>query len=290
MPWQFTMLLQNVFASVYSLESRSLARQYKKAHFQVLFATFAVVYAVFLAYGLINIEQIMPSYIVEHLSLLVGVSFSFTIWTVLTFVTFRFVDASVGTLLTALNLVAVTIVATLLLGEGLNIRQTFGAGLLLISIYVIFSTKVTRTQHHNVVFAIMLSVIASFAFGLAITGEKFLLNHIGGPTYAVYGIGAQFMWLAVLAFSYNRGEFRQFKQWNFTKKVVLMGIVRAGAGLLFILAMLGANNASLIGVLSGLKIIITTLLAVILLKEVTFIQRKVVASMVAFTGIGIMLW
>jgi uncharacterized membrane protein len=67
---------------------------------------------------------------------------------------------------------------------------------------------------------------------------------------------------------------------------MVMGGVRAGAGLLFILSLIGANNASLIGMLSGFKIILTTLLAVILLKELTFIKRKLLASCVACIGVG----
>ncbi|MGB3023411.1 MAG: EamA family transporter [Candidatus Saccharimonadales bacterium] len=290
MPWQLTMLLQNVFASVYALESRTLANKYHRAHFQILAVTFSVVYAVFLIYGLMNADRIDMAKGFTFLPIIIMVAAAFTIWTVLTFITFRFVDAAVGTLLTVLNLLAVVITSTIIINESLSGMQLGGAILLIISIVFIFTTKQSKRHHHNTALAIMLSVVASICFGLAITGEKHVLNNIGGPTYAIVGIGAQFLFLALPALLYRSEEFRHFRVPQFRNKVVVMGIVRAGAGLLFILSMIGANNASLVGMLSGFKIILTTLLAAILLKEVTFIKRKLLASCIACVGVGLMVW
>lgn len=290
MPWQMIMLFQNTFASVYALESRVLAQKYKKAHFQILFATFAMVYAVFIVYALLHMPQLHFMVLPQYYGLSVLVGLMFTVSTVLTFITLRYVDAAVGTLLTLLNILAVVVLSSVLIGESLSSLQLGGGLLLMVSIYLIFSTKQTPKHHHNFVLASTLSVIASVCFGLAITGEKYLLNNIGAPTYAIVGIGLQFVPLLLLAVYYNRGEFKHFYKSDFRNRVFVMGLVRGGAGLLFILSLVGANNASLIGALSGFKVILTTLLAAILLKELTFIKKKLLASCVACIGVGMMLW
>jgi uncharacterized membrane protein len=161
---------------------------------------------------------------------------------------------------------------------------------LLLSIVVIAFAKETKKRHKNLLIALLLSMPASICFGFAIAGEKHLLNQLGTPTYAFVGIGMQLLWLVILAMFYRRDQFKHFKDRIFRKRVMIMGSVRAGAGLLFVLALVGANNASLIGVLSGLKIILTAILGAILLKEVMFIKRKLLAAVIASIGVGLLLW
>lgn len=290
MPWQAVMLLQNVFASVYALQSRSLAKKYQKAHFQVLAAAFGIMYLVFLGYAMLHIRDIRFDVGLSYLPLTLGVAACFTVWTVLTFVTLRYVDASTGTLLTVLNLVSIVVVATLVIGEGLSLLQFAGSILLLLAIYVVFSTHTSAKVHRLYWLAALLSLASSLFYGFAISGEKYILNHVGTATYAVFGIGAQFLLLLALAIIYNRRQFSLFNKWVFTRQVVSMGVVRGGSGLLFIVSLVSANNASLVGMLTGLKIIITTVLGAILLKEVTFIKRKVLASCIACVGVGMLMW
>lgn len=289
MPWQLIMLLQNIFASIYALESRVLAKKYKSAHFQILAVTFLIVYLVFVAYALMHRSSIDTQLGFRFMGQIWLVAAAFTVWTVLTFITLRFVDAAFGTLLTTLNILAVVAISSYFIHEGLNFMQAIGAGFLVLSIVVISRTNRTRLQRHKALVAIILSLLASLCFGAAITGEKYLLNQIGGATYALFGIGAQFIALALLALIYKPSQFRHFKKPQFRNRVLVMGLVRAGAGLLFILSLVAANNASLIGMLSGAKVILTTLLAAILLKELTFIKKKVLASCIACLGVGLML-
>lgn len=290
MPWQTIMLLQNVFASIYALESRTLAKKYKKAHFQILAVTFAILYAVFLSYGILHIREFDLTIAIEFLPEMLLVASLFAVWTVLTFITLRYVDAAIGTLYSVLNILAVVVCASALIGEGLNMLQFLGAGMLVLSILLIINAHVSAQRALKLRLALGLSIVASIAFGLAITLEKHILDNVGVTTYAITGIGLQFLVLLVLALTYHRQEFRHFAKPKFRKKVAIMGLVRGGAGLLFILSLVGANNASLIGMLSGFKIILTTILAAILLKELKFIRRKLIAASIASVGVGLMLW
>jgi drug/metabolite transporter (DMT)-like permease len=260
MPWQFTILLQNLLASFYALGSRNLAKEQKKAHFQILAVVFAMVYLVFLLFALSHMSSVSLTAAVQYAPKIVGVGLAFTAWTVLTFITFRYLDAAIGTLLSTLNLLALVLVATFSIHEGLTSVQAVGASLLILSLYIVFSARQNSIRNRNVMFGVGLSIVASVFYGFAISGEKYLLDHVGIATYSVVGVGAQFLPLCLLAVVYNRDEFKLFKQARFTKRVILLGAIRAGAGLLFIVSLVKSNNASLIGVLSGFKIVLTTLL------------------------------
>lgn len=290
MPWQAAMLLQNLFASFFAIESRALAKKYKRAHFQILAGTFAVLYAVFLAYALAHKDQINATIAWQYGGLILATSLLFAGWTVLTFITLRYVDAAIGTLYSVLNILAVAVVAWFTLGDSLSLYQLVGAVLLLLGVVIITHARMRKSTLRRIHFALVLTIIASILFGIAITSEKYLLTKIGMPTYAVFGEGMQFVILLILALVYNRNEFHRYKSPKFRNKVAFLGMVRGGAGLLFVLAIVGSQNASLIGMLSGFKIVLTAILAAIILRETSFISRKLIAACIACMGVGLMLW
>lgn len=290
MSWGLVMILQNVFASIYALQSRKLAKHYKEAHFQILATTFLMVYLVFICYALFNRDKVDLVIGLKNTALVFLVASCFTVWTVLTFITYRFADASLGTLLTLLNLIAVVTVSSAVLDESLTLTQTAGSLILVGSILILSKVEAIPRYRSAVKTAIILALIASVAFGFAITGEKYLLDQMGGPTYAIIGVGAQSLLLLVIALIYNRSQFRHFRKPRFFANIAAMGLVRGGAGLLFILSLIGLNNASLVGALSGLKVIITTILAVVILRETRLLKYKIQAGLVAVVGTGLLLW
>lgn len=290
MPWQAIIILQNVFASAYALQSRTLATEYKNAHFQILAVAFSVLCVVFLGYGALNYSDVSIGRAAASGHLILAVALLLAVWGVLTFITLRYVDAALGVLYSVLNILAVVVVATLMLGEGLSVLQAIGAVLLLASIILTTNMKTTKKVKANMHIAIWLSIVASVAFGFAISIEKYVLDQVGLPTYAVFGGMAQLSVFLALALLYNRDQFKHFRTATFRNKVFRLGLIRAGAGLLFLSSMVAADNASLIGMLSGFKIILTTILAAIMLKEVMFIKRKIYASIIATAGVGMLLW
>lgn len=290
MSWQLLMLLQNMFASVYALQSRQLATRYHAAHFQILAVVFIFVYIVFLGYALMNSGEIAPQAAADYAGQLAVTGILFTVWTVLTFITFRFVDAAIGIIFSTLNLIAVVLAASFIIHESLTILQLVGAALLVTSIVVIGLAHQAKKKKRNWFIGLLLTIIASICFGAAMTSEKYLLDRIGAPTYAVFGIGAQMLPLVILALCYRRKEFRLFKKKEFRNKVVAMGLVRGMAGLLFIVSLVIVNNLSLVGMLSGLKVVMTAILAAIILKELMFIRRKLLAAFISLVGAGLILW
>jgi drug/metabolite transporter (DMT)-like permease len=148
----------------------------------------------------------------------------------------------------------------------------------------------SKKKRHRWEIGLGLTVISSLAFGIAITSEKYLLDQIGMPTYSAFGVSLQVGMIFILGLLYQRKHFALYKNSRFVRDVVFMGLTRAGAGLLFVIALVMADNASLIGMMSGLKIIITAILAGIFLRETQFMGRKLAAAVVAFVGVGLMMW
>ncbi len=290
MPWLYVMVLQNTAAAVFALQSRKLATRFKGAHYQVLSIVFGVLYATGLLFVVTTQQPIafMPDTIYWGRMLLGGILFGS--WAVLSYKVFTYVDAAIASLLSTLNIVAVVIVSTLFLHESLTVRQLFGALLLLASMLVILSRKVSKTKRTQWTNGLLLSLLASSTYGFAIANEKWLLNHIGIGTYAVYGLGLQ--WLALLVLSLLFGANRYFELNNkaFLKEVSIAGLSRGLAGLLFLYTMINANNASLVSVLSGFKVIIAALIAAMFLGETEFMRYKLMAAVVAFLGVAILAW
>jgi hypothetical protein len=284
------MLVQNVFASVTALQARRMASTYTGAHFQILAGAFVVAYFIFGGYALLSWQQISLASALAYAPQIILSSVAFTIWNALTFLVFRYVDAAIGSLFTTLNLVAVVIISSLTINETLTSMQLVGAVVLFAAILIVLLSHLSKAKRHRWEIGLILTIIGSLAFGAAIASEKYLLDQIGLPTYGVFGFGVQVFMLVILALLFRPKHFALYKNSSFVKNVIGLGVVRAGAGLLFVIALVMADNASLVGVLSGLKIIITAILAGVFLHETQLMGRKLVAAMVAFVGVGLMMW
>ncbi len=288
--WPVLMLLQNILAGIFALQSRQLAARYQSAHFQILSVVLVITWAIFLGYAFLNWTSVSVQSAANFAPQIILTGLAFTIWAVLTFITFRFVDTAVGSLFATLNLVAAVLFASFAIQETLSPWQLVGALLLFFSIIFMLSAHLSKQQSRDWAIGLILTVVASVFVGAAIASEKYLLNNIGMPTYSVFGIAGQTIPLIVLALIYRPKQFALFKNFNFSLSVMLMGLVRGAAGLLFVLSLVLANNASLVGALSGLKIILATILAAIFLHETQLMPRKLLAATIAFIGVGIMVW
>ena len=286
--WPVLMLLQNIFASVYSLQTRQLAKKYPKAYFQILSGVFIVMYAGFLFYAIANWSDVSLATAWAYAPQIALTGLGFSVWSVLTFLTFKYVDAAIGTLFSTLNLIALVVVSSLTIHETLHGRHLIGAAILFAAIAIILLNHLTAARKHRWEIALAITLVASVIYGAAISSEKFLLDKIGMPTYSVFGVGVQTITTIIPALFYGRRHFKLYKLPDFTRDIILMGLVRVGGGLLFVASLVLADNASLVGSLSGLKIILTAFLAAWFLHETQFMRRKVIAACVAFVGVWLL--
>ncbi len=289
MPWPVIMLLQNFAAAIFALQSRKL-QKYKQAHFQILSLIYAVLYSVSIVYILFSNQRVNLASFYNYWPRYIGGGILFGVWTFLSYRVFAYVDAAIASLLATFNIVAVVIVSSVLIHEGLNLKQLVGATLLLAAMYIVLAAKVSVKLQKDWSKGIVLSLFASITYGFAIANEKWLLNHSNVSTYAVLGLGFQWLPLLALSLMYNREKYRLIKNRHFIKQVGWAGISRAVAGLLFLISLVAANNSSLISVASGFKVILTALLAALFLNETRLLKRKLLAAFISVIGIAAIVW
>jgi drug/metabolite transporter (DMT)-like permease len=290
MSWQVVMLLQNVFAAIFALLSRRLTLKYPKAHFQILTLIFVVLYAVGLGYVAFTGQHVITALFVPYWWRYIGGGMLFGVWTYFSYRVFSYVDAAIASLLATLNIVAVVITSSLLIHEGLTLRELLGAVVLLAAMLIVLSARVSKLVRTAWGKGIGLSLLASSVYGFAIANEKWLLSRVGIPTYVVFGFGWQLVPLLLFSLIIGRSQYHNLRKPDFLKSVGLTGLMRGAAGLLFIISLVKSNNASLVSVLSGFKVVLTAIWAAIILHERKLLGRKLVASLLAMLGIAVMLW
>jgi drug/metabolite transporter (DMT)-like permease len=202
-------------------------------------------------------------------------------------------DAAIASLLASFNIIATIIFSTLLIGEGLTLRQLIGGLILMASMQLILTINISKYKHRRLGKAIMLSLLASLFYGLATVTEKYLLNRVNLPTYLTFGWGFQFLGAVIVSLILGKSmhaNFKLLKSKSFWKYGLPASLLRMLSGLLYIISLRLANNLSLISALTGLKIILTAILATLILRETKFIVRKLQSAVLAATGIAVMLW
>lgn len=133
----------------------------------------------------------------------------------------------------------------------------------------------------------VIAILSAVFMGLAITNEKYILSSVNLATYVVIGWGLQAFFMALLA---NKQLVRvpQFIQDGSIKTILLLGGLRTVAGFCFINALQLSNNASLIGSIAALQVILVVVGGYIFLNEKKYGTQKFVAASAAFIGVLLM--
>src|SRR3990167_4502541 len=202
MPWQLTILLQNVFAAVFALYSRSIAKVHKNAQAQITAVIFSIMYGFGLLWVLSQ-PNINGQKLGQYLWLFIFGGVMFSISNILSFKVFEYMDAAIASLFSTLNTVAAVIASTFLIHEGLTLIQSFGAALLLCGMWSVLAINASKRKHNQWVRGMSLSIIAAVLFGFAIANEKYLLGKMSVPTYIVFGWGFQWFGVVVASLVYN---------------------------------------------------------------------------------------
>jgi drug/metabolite transporter (DMT)-like permease len=294
MPWQLVMLFQNLLSAVFAINSRVIARRFHRATMPLNIIMYALISLSGLVYACSKgLHSIVFSIFIHYLGLFLFAGLCFAVTNMLSYMVFQYVDAAIASLLASFNVVVAVIFSTLLIHESLTIRQLVGGLILLGAMQLILTLKLSKYRHKKLGRAITISILASIFYGLAVATEKYLLNRVNLSTYLTFGWGFQFVGVVVVSLVLGRStkaNFGLLKSKRFWQFALPAGLIRMFAGLLYIFSLKLANNLSLVSALTGLKIILTALLATYFLKEVHFIRRKLEAAFLAAFGIAVMLW
>ena len=294
MSWQLLMIFQNLLSAVFAINSRQIANDFKHATMPFNLLVFGVIAGSGSLYALFHgAASIDPHIFVHYLGFFIFAGICFAITNVLSYVVYNYVDAAIGSLLATLNIVATVVLSTILLREGLTIRQIVGTILLLIGMELVLTINFNRAKHHRLIQAVMLSILAAMFFALATTTEKYLLNHVPLSTYLVFGWGFQFLGVCLLALIFGRvikANYGLLRQPKFYRLAFPAGMLRMISGMMFVYSLKLSNNLSIISALLGLKVILVAVLGAYFLKERDYLKRKFEAALTATAGIAIIYW
>lgn len=294
MLWPVLMVLQNVLIALFVVSSRHIATRFPRAALPLNIVVFG---AIGIGGMLIALSQGISTISLESFNrfslifILAGLCFAIT--NTLSYIVLQYVDAAIGTLLATFNIIAAVIFATLVIDEGLGVRQLIGGFVVLLSMYVVLSLRTTDYHQRRIWLGVGLSILACLFYGVATTSEKYLLNHVTLPTYLVFGWGLQFVSMAAVCLAVGKvfkADFSLLKRLTFWRWALPAALLRVGGGILFVVSLRLANNLSIVSVFTGFKVLLTAIFAAYLLGERENLARKYEAAMLAVAGIAIMLW
>lgn len=282
-------LLQSLCMALFTIFSRPLAVKLTRAQFQVTAVFFTGLYLLSLPVAFL-VSDVYLSDLAEWWPLLVFASVAFGLQNVGLFWALRYMDAAISSLLGMLGTVAVVVMATLILDEGLTLQQLAGAAVIVASITYVLSAKVNAGERRHWTLGLIISIVTAALLGIGATGEKYLLGHMELGSYLVFGWGMQ--WLLILGTSlvYQPRQFKTVLQPGNAKLLAAATTARTLGALGFVANLLILNNLSKVAVLSGLKVIFVGILGVFILHERQFVRRKIVGAVAAAIGVAIMFW
>lgn len=292
--WPYLMLLQNVLTGLFTVNSRIIAKKFHHAALPLNVAIYTVIAAGGLAIALCsNASAVSLASFQKFSAVFVVAGICFAVSNTLGYVVLQYVDAAIGALLATFNIITSVVFATIIISEGLTVRQLVGGFVLLISMYLVLSLRFSEYRHNRLWLGLFLSLVASLFYGVAMTSEKYLLNHVSLQTYLTFGWGFQLVGMLAVAAMLGkaaRADFSLFKSKSFWRWATPACALRVTGGFVFVTSLKLANNLSLISALTGFRVLLAAVFAAYLLGEREYLARKYEAAILAVGGIVIMLW
>lgn len=284
MTWQLAILTHQILETIFALVYRSYAKEHPKDHF----VTNAVMYlATVVPFGIIwsMTQGGLSLNFSSHIWWFFGLAgLLFALGNIAAFKANTKVEASQFAIITRFRVVVIVAASWLLLGDTLTPLQFLGACIVFGS--SLFAVLLTRQKKRGGKIGIytIIAVLSAVFMGLAITSEKYILSSVNLATYVVIGWGLQAFFMALLA---NRQLARVPKlvKDGSIKTILLLGGLRTVAGFCFINALQLSNNASLIGSIAALQVILVVIGGYIFLNEKKHGVQKFLAASAAFIGV-----
>ena len=284
MTWQLAILIHQILETIFALVYRDYAKKHPRDHF----VTNAVMYlATVVPFGIIwSITQGGFS-----LDFQVGIwwffglaGLLFALGNIAAFKANTKVEASQFAIITRFRIVVIVAASWVLLGDTLTPLQFLGACIVFgSSLSAVLLTRQKKRKSKVGIYT-LIAILSAVFIGLAITSEKYILSSVNLATYVVIGWGLQAFFMTLLA---NRQLARvpALIKDGSIKTILLLGGLRTVAGFCFINALQLSNNASLIGSITALQVILVVIGGYIFLNEKKYGVQKFVAASAAFVGV-----
>ncbi len=174
--------------------------------------------------------------------------------------------------------------AYVLLHEAVSVKMMIGALIIVIGVMISRYEKKRFTINKGIV----LVLVAALLFGMSDIDGYYILRSVNATNYLIYS-----ELLPVFAILVFRPKIIKKLSYYFQKdkaiKLLLLSACDAIGMLTLFLAYQAGHNASIIGPLSAMRIIVTVILAMIFLKERSNIPNKLVGAVVTVVGVILLL-
>lgn len=185
----------------------------------------------------------------------------------------------------AVNFLTVALFGYVLLGDSIGRYTLYGAIILIGALFIAFSidNKASARDKLPLQKKIIFVTISSLALAIGLSCEKLAIDSMGVWSYVLYGWTLQFIGAAILFIIFGRVELKKVQR-GFWPAALLAGVLTSLTGALFIIA-LSKGMLSEVILSSIAKVVLTTVLAVIVLKERNKIGRRFAALTLAIVGL-----
>lgn len=271
-----------VFASISPLQRRRLAT--KKNHdnkWQILFA-FQITFVVSILW------LFLPFFEKFHISwnifFIVGLSLvcwiSWGLYFIFSYISQKYVDAGITTLVSNIYTPVSIILATFFLDEKLSYIQILGTILLLFWILIVSKKhKIWRFKFDKYFLLMLLSWIF---LGIVITAERALQKMTG------FSAGTMLSWWSQCIFLWIVAFFAKEKSQYTKKDIFITWWLRFLQSLSWVVLVFVVWNLSLVSSITTFKIVLIFIFWAIFLNEREDFQRKIFWSLIAFIGLLLM--
>lgn len=255
--------------------STLLRRRYAQSHSVPASVTLAISYF----FGVMPLSIIAGLFLPHDITwsgwtvwLLLSASFLVAVFIWLSFLAIRYIPAALNQTIFQVRILITIGLGWLFLGEKLSPTQMVGAlfvlasGLLAVWAPARAHRKGTST-HQHLLRGILLTLASAVFLGTGVVIEKAALQYMDIGAFMIYGFGLQTLWLTLFAL---RDGFLH-RPIRLTRKImqesVTLGVVVAGIGVSYFIALSKANNVSLIASLTAFVLPLTAVAAHYLLNE-----------------------
>ncbi len=207
----------------------------------------------------------------------------FALANIIAFVANSKVDAAQFSILSNFSVITTIVISSIVLQETLSLKQLIGVAMLLSSAVIIISLKLNPKTLHIDRFT-LLAILSAIFKGTGISNEKFLLDNMTFSTYLILGWGFHTLAIIVIASKHMSGAKAMLTSKS-SWQLILLGLLRTFAGFALVYALPVSDNSSLISGITSYKTALVVIGSYFLLREKEHIVIQIGGTILATTGL-----
>lgn len=294
--WQALVLIHALFSALQALQFRAIARTKTARHAGL--AVNAIAFSVLYLCGLVIlplIGSVSFDSFYQDLNLYIAASVMFVAAIYYMYKAMTHLDSAIASVLGTSAALFVVVLARIFFDEHLSHMQFFGIALLIPCLwYVLLLARkgkklvdfTDQSWLRGFVFMMISSCLLAFAHIL----EKEILITSSFGTYLAFGWLLQMLSAWALFFLFGRHARNTFRNNKIVKGSLQLGLLRAGAGLFFVMSLIKSDSVSLVAVIANFRIIFVAVLAGWILNERQFYYKKLIAAALSVVALSIIFW